>query len=110
MKDREKGSRVPGFKGSRVPVLVTIHEFTYQDETGWHTVPKGHGEVPASHPDVKRALEKGWLQKEGVKDSRVPGVQGRKDEESAKAAKKEEKPKSGSSAAAFQGKKKTGGK
>jgi hypothetical protein len=41
-------------------VRVRIPEFTWHDESGYHTV--AHvGEVPADHPAIKAALAAGYL-------------------------------------------------
>lgn len=40
-----------------ITIKVNIHEFTYHDDKGYHTV-VGYGTVPADHPDVQDALKR----------------------------------------------------
>ena len=43
-----------------IEVKVNLFEFTYRNDKGYHTV-VGYGKVPPDNPEVKTALEKGWL-------------------------------------------------
>jgi hypothetical protein len=92
----------------RMKVKVSIAEFTWRDAAGLHTVRKGRGEVPGDHPEVQRALKKGWIVEEAEQGQPPTGdTDGQGQEaEGLKSAEAEELkgPRAG------RGKKRTGGK